>query len=219
MIEQGYVLVNDTLVRDPLVVVDESSNVSFSSAIQDYANTLGVVVFHKPRGVWTNCKVGDNQQQVTDLLPKKYRSYSSIGRLDKDSEGLILFTNDGVFANQYLNSGDAHDRLYRVWTHRPLTGAHVSQLRSGIRLSDGRTKPCTITPVGKSVYEFVLQEGKNRQIRRMIEHCGTHVTRLKRLEFGEYRLGDIPIGGFEYQSLADHFLKRLTCMNLPSKSY
>jgi len=209
MIKKSYVLVNGRIEDNPLTIVNDADQITFSKNIHDYANTLGVLLVHKPRGVWTNCKQGSHEKEVVDLLPKKYRSFSSIGRLDKASEGLILFTNDGVFANQFLNSGEAHARVYHVWTQRPLTRSFQHQLSSGVMLSDGLTKPCDVREIKHGCYEFRLFEGKNRQIRRMVETCGTHVTRLKRVSFGEYDLGGIVSGQYWFESLAELFKKRL----------
>ena len=209
VIHAGMVLVNDSVETNHLTIVSADDRISFSGQINDYASQLGVLLVHKPRGVWTNCKIGSNEKQVVDLLPKRYQHFSSIGRLDKDSEGLILFTNDGVFANQYLNSGEVHERVYHVWTKAPLTKANQRLLRSGVQLKEGKTLPCGVAEIKRHCYEFCLVEGKNRQIRRMVEACGTHVTRLKRLSFGPYELGGIVAGQYRYKPLTEQFLDRL----------
>ena len=209
MIRDGYVLVNGAVEKNHLFQVAQNDQISFSEKINAYAKDLGVVLVHKPRGVWTNCKIGRQEKEVIDLLPQKYRQYSSIGRLDKDSEGLILFTNDGVFANQFLNSDQSHTRNYIVWTKHSLTEKHQQKLRLGVVLNDGITKPCQIQQVKRNCYQFVLTEGRNRQIRRMVEHCGTYVTRLKRVSFGEFELGGIAAGQYRFVSLKESFLNRL----------
>ena len=209
MIKDGYVMVNGCEVTDSLYAVQESDVVTFSDKINDYANGLGLILFNKPRGVWTNCKVGKNEREVIDLLPKKYRDYSSIGRLDKDSEGLILFTNDGVFANRFLNSDEVHERRYLVWTKQELSDQHLKQLSSGVLLDDGPTLPASVKKVERNCYEFILTEGRNRQIRRMIDVCRTHVIRLKRIQFGDYLLDDLSEGGYAFISLVDIFNQRL----------
>ena len=202
-------MVNDRVVTDSLYMVNDLDLVSFSDKIKNYANSLGVILFNKPRGVWTNCKVGENEQEVVDLLPKKYKNYSSIGRLDKDSQGLILFTNDGAFANRFLNSDEVHERRYLVWTKRELADQELNQLARGVMLDDGPTLPATVKCVDRNCYEFILTEGKNRQIRRMVEFFGTHVIRLKRTHFGDFSLGSIGEGQFDFQALSAHFFGRL----------
>ena len=214
MIANGYVKLNGEVFTDFLYSLSDLDSVSFHSKLHDYIATLGAILVHKPRGVWTNCKQGLHEKEVQDLLPKKYSKYSSIGRLDKDSEGLILFTNDGIFANSFLNSNEEHVRTYHVWTKSPLSRAHIKQLKAGVLLSDGPTKPCDIHVLKPLCYEFKLVEGKNRQIRRMVEFCHTYVTRLKRLTFGPYSLGRIVAGQFKFYSLTDHFYERLDRHNL-----
>ena len=208
MIRSGYVLVNQVLIQDPLYMVSSTDVVSLHSNIHDYASKLGVILFNKPRGIFTNCKLNQNQKEIIDLLPKKYQSFASIGRLDKASEGLILLTNDGVFANQFLNHQETHERSYLVWTKSNLTQMQLSMLSKGVQLTDGYTKPCVVRQLKPRLYEFILTEGKNRQIRRMVEVCDTHVTRLKRISFSSYKLGDLLPGQFYFQSLSSVFLDR-----------
>tara|TARA_A100001015_G_scaffold246290_1_gene282623 strand:- start:1208 stop:1933 length:726 start_codon:yes stop_codon:yes gene_type:complete len=214
MIARGYVKLNGEVFTDFLYPISDFDTISFHTKLHDYIATLGAVLVHKPRGIWTNCKQGLQEKEVHDLLPKQYSQYSSIGRLDKDSEGLILFTNDGIFANSFLNSGEEHVRTYHVWTKSPLTRADIKQLKAGVLLNDGPTKPCDIHELKPLCYEFKLTEGKNRQIRRMVEFCETYVTRLKRLTFGPHVLGGIVVGQFKFFSLADAFYKRLDIHNL-----
>ncbi len=209
MIKQGFVKVDGSFIDDSIFILNNDHVVSFSKKINKYADSLGVLLFNKPRGVWTNCKQGKHEKEVLDFLPKIYSTYSSIGRLDKDSEGLILFTNDGVFANQFLNSGQRHERIYEVKTKQALSQHQLDQLEKGIMLSDGLTKPCKISYLKQATYQFSLIEGKNRQIRRMVESCGTYVTKLKRLSFGKYHLSGIVSGQFKAFPLTDQFYQRL----------
>ena len=210
MIQQGFVKVDGQCIQDSLFMIHRDHVVTFSKKIHDFADSLAFILFNKPRGVLTNCKQGHNEKEVLDYLPKAFSNYSSIGRLDKDSEGLILFTNDGVFANQFLNSGEYHERVYEVRTKRALSKQQLIQLEKGVILSDGLTKPCKITTLKPAFYQFTLIEGKNRQIRRMVEFCNTYVTFLKRLSFGQYQLKGIVPGQFKVFSLTDQFFQRLT---------
>ena len=209
MIKQGFVKVDGSFIDDSIFILNNDHVVSFSKKINKYADSLGVLLFNKPRGVWTNCKQGKHEKEVLDFLPKIYSTYSSIGRLDKDSEGLILFTNDGVFANQFLNAGESHERVYEVRTKRALSTQQLVQLQRGVMLTDGLTKPCKIIMLKPASYQFTLIEGKNRQIRRMVEFCNTYVTSLKRLSFAQYQLKGIVSGQFKAFSLTDQFFRRL----------
>ncbi len=214
MIRNGFVKLNGNITNDFLHEVTHSDVISFVPKLKNYAAKLGVLTIHKPRGIWTNCKQGVSEKEVLDLLPKQYSNYASIGRLDKDSEGLILFANDGVFANSFLNAGESHIRTYHVWTKLALTNAQIKKLKAGVLLKDGVTKSCEINVIKPLCYEFKLIEGKNRQIRRMVESCNTYVTRLKRLTFGPYSLGRIVAGQFKFYSLTAHFYERLDRHNL-----
>ena len=214
LISQDFVTVDGVVVNDSLFQIEPDHEVGFSNKIHDYAYSLGVVLVNKPRGVWTNCKQGSGEKEVVDLLPIRFKHYSSVGRLDKDSEGLILFTNDGVFANQFLNSEEVHEREYLVTTKKPLSSKQQTQLENGVFLKDGITKPCRVMELKRGHYRFVLTEGKNRQIRRMVEACNTYVTGLKRVIFGSYRLGAIVPGQYKYQSLRDAFYDRVNQLGL-----
>lgn len=214
MVNDGYILVNGLVEDDHLFAVSDNDGVTFHSKIRPYAKQLGVLLINKPRGVWTNCKQGAKEKEILDLLPKRFNGYSSIGRLDKDSEGLILFTNYGPFANQFLNAGEDHVRIYSIRTKIPLTDAQLLNLKKGIFLDEGLTKPCDIYQIKNNLYEISLTEGKNRQIRRMIEWCGTYVTFLKRLTFSDYKLGALKSGEFRFMSLESLFLNNAKSLGL-----
>ena len=215
MIREGNVRVNGVIIDDPLHGVSNTDHLAFGPKVTTYGRQLGVVRVNKPVGVWTNCKQGDNQTQVIDILPKKYANYSSIGRLDKASEGLILFTNDGVLANQFLNASQRHKRVYSVWTRRPLTDAQCRNMMTGVQLEDGVTQPCVIQKHADRHYKFELYEGRNRQIRRMVKTCGTDVVRLKRLVFSTYQLGDLEPGDHRFESRSDDFFHRVQGSGIP----
>ena len=160
MINDGYILINGVVEVDHLFDVSNDDDVTFHPKIKLYAKKLGLVLINKPRGVWTNCKQGNKEKEVMDLLPERFKGYSSIGRLDKDSEGLILFTNHGPFANQFLNAGEEHQRIYSIRTKTLLTHQHLLNLKKGVFLDDGLTKPCDIYQIKNNTYEIVLTEGK-----------------------------------------------------------
>jgi pseudouridine synthase len=155
-----------------------------------------LIAFHKPRGVWSNLPQ-NNEPQITDLLPKKYSKLHTIGRLDKDSEGLILLTDDGVIANKYLNSKSIHKRVYMVTTHDYVEDEDIEKLKKGVViLDDYKTKPCIIKRLKGHKILIELTEGKNRQIRRMFEAIDTHVKHLRRTRFGDISIGDLGKGKY-----------------------
>jgi 23S rRNA pseudouridine2604 synthase len=117
-----------------------------------------------------------------------------IGRLDKDSEGLILLTNDGDIVNTVLRAEHGHEKEYVVAVDRPLTEAFLAGMAAGVPILETVTNPCRITPVGRNTFRIVLTQGLNRQIRRMCEHFGYTVRRLQRVRIMHVQLGTLPVG-------------------------
>ena len=194
-IQRGWVQING----EPAVLGDKvDPNVDTITLAED-ANqarqTTTTIAFHKPRGIMTNCpQKGD--QEIRDLLPKSLEGLSSIGRLDKDSEGLILMTDDGVLANKLLNRGEHHEREYIVWLNKSISESMIEALRDGVMVLGQKTKRCVVERQKPKQVRMVLTEGKNRQIRRMMRVLGLTVVRLKRIRFGSIHLGDLTPGSY-----------------------
>jgi 23S rRNA pseudouridine2604 synthase len=117
-----------------------------------------------------------------------------IGRLDKDSEGLILLTNDGDIVNKVLRAGNAHEKEYQVRVNKPIGTGFVDQMEAGIPILDTVTLPCKVRVTGKQQFTIILTQGLNRQIRRMCEYMGYEVTALRRVRFMHLTLGNLAIG-------------------------
>jgi 23S rRNA pseudouridine2604 synthase len=117
-----------------------------------------------------------------------------IGRLDKDSEGLILMTNDGDIVNQILRSEGRHEKEYVVTVNRPVTPQFIQGMSSGVRILGAMTLPCKITKIGEREFRIILTEGKNRQIRRMCQAFGYEVRKLRRMRIMNIQLGSQKIG-------------------------
>jgi 23S rRNA pseudouridine2604 synthase len=117
-----------------------------------------------------------------------------IGRLDKDSEGLILLTNNGDIVNEILRVEHGHEKEYLVKVERPVTPTFLSMMASGVRLGGEKTMPCAVTRAGPDTFRIVLTQGLNRQIRRMCSALGFRVQGLKRVRIMHIRLGDLPTG-------------------------
>jgi 23S rRNA pseudouridine2604 synthase len=131
-----------------------------------------------------------------------------IGRLDKDSEGLILLTNDGDIVNTILRAENEHEKEYVVAVDRPLTPAFLAGMASGVPILDTVTNPCKVSQVGRNTFRIVLTQGLNRQIRRMCEHFDYTVRRLQRVRIMNVRLGDLPVG--KWRNLTPEELRGLT---------
>jgi len=150
------------------------------------------LALNKPVGI--ECTTDhDVPGNIVDFVGHGERIYP-IGRLDKDSEGLILLTNDGDIVNTVLRAEHEHEKEYVVAVDRPLTPAFLEGMSSGVPILDTVTNPCRMTQVGKNTFRIVLTQGLNRQIRRMCEHFGYTVRRLQRVRIMNVHLGDLAAG-------------------------
>lgn len=138
--------------------------------------------FHKPAGVI--CTMNPKERpNLLDCVPIEERFFA-VGRLDRESEGLLILTTDGDLAQRLAHPSFAHEKEYQVTTREVPTPAQLEAMRSGLLLEDGMTQPCTVEPLGNNSFRMVLTEGKNRQIRRMCLKVGLHVQRLLRVRVG-----------------------------------
>jgi 23S rRNA pseudouridine2604 synthase len=150
------------------------------------------LALNKPVGV--ECTTDrDVRGNIVDFVSYPERIFP-IGRLDKDSEGLILLTNDGDIVNTVLRAENEHEKEYVVAVDRPLTPAFLAGMAAGVPILDTVTNPCRLTQVGRNTFRIVLTQGLNRQIRRMCEHFGYTVRRLQRVRIMHVHLGSLPVG-------------------------
>lgn len=181
LIEAGLVLVNGTPAMlgqkaDPSADVIEVKGGSVAAH-----QTLLYFLFCKPVGILTSSQVRREQDTVACLLPPKLRGLvHPVGRLDKDSEGLLLLTNDGTLAYRLTHPKFDHEKEYAVTTAEPLTDAQLSRMARGMTILGERTKPAVVKRTGTKKFSIALTEGKNRQIRRMVEKAGGTVISLRR---------------------------------------
>jgi 23S rRNA pseudouridine2604 synthase len=150
------------------------------------------IALHKPRGV-TCTTERDVPGNIVDFIGHAERIFP-IGRLDKDSEGLILLTNDGDIVNEVLREEHGHEKEYLVTVEPALTPNFLSMMAAGVRIGAEKTKPARVTRVDANRFRIVLTQGLNRQIRRMCSALGWRVKRLVRLRIMHIRLGDLPAG-------------------------
>jgi len=150
------------------------------------------LALNKPVGIecTTDREVPGN---IVDFVGYPERIFP-IGRLDKDSEGLILLTNDGDVVNSVLRAEHEHEKEYVVAVDRPLTDAFLAGMAAGVPILDTVTNPCRLKQVGRNTFRIVLTQGLNRQIRRMCEHFGYTVRRLQRVRIMHVHLGSLPVG-------------------------
>ena len=150
------------------------------------------ICLNKPVGITctTEREVRDN---IVDFVGHEERIFP-IGRLDKESEGLILLTNNGDIVNEILRSENNHEKEYIVTVDKPVTDEFLAGMAGGVRILDTKTKPCKVNRVSKSVFRIILTQGLNRQIRRICEVFGYNVRRLQRVRIINIRLGNLKVG-------------------------
>lgn len=166
---------------------------------------LILLAFYKPKGiVCTTAK--DEPDNIIDYIHYESRIYP-IGRLDKDSEGLILLTNHGMVMDKILKSSYEHEKEYLVSVNKPLTAQFLKKMSEGVPILDTITKPCHVEEVDKTTFRIILTQGLNRQIRRMCETLDYRVTQLKRIRIMNIHLGRLKPG--TYRNLTDWELEEL----------
>jgi 23S rRNA pseudouridine2604 synthase len=174
--------------------VSESDRVTVDGRPIGARKPVVYIALHKPVGITctTERSVAGN---IVDFVGHPERIFP-IGRLDKDSEGLILLTNDGDIVNEVLRAEHAHEKEYIVTLERPVTPEFLAAMEAGVEILGKRTRPCVATAVARKVFRIVLTQGLNRQIRRMCEALGHRVTRLHRVRIMHISLGELPSGSW-----------------------
>lgn len=194
LIEQGKVLVNGQ-VAGMGQQVEETDTVQVGKKILQGKQTQKVLAFYKPVGVTCTERDPHAEKKIMDMIRYPER-LTYAGRLDKDSEGLILLTNDGDLINVMMRGANRHEKEYIVKTDREITPDFLEKMAKGIYLKDLdiTTRECEIEQIGKFTFRIVLTQGVNRQIRRMCEACGYRVKALKRIRIMNILLGDLKPG-------------------------
>lgn len=196
--------------------IDSKSKICYNNKVIPFANKYIYLAFNKPVGYVCSRRAQGSAPTLYDLLPQKYHHLKTVGRLDKDSSGLILLTNDGDFAFQLTHPKFRKSKVYEVDLDHPLEPLHQQMVSDyGVQLPDGISKfkvikkepavpllrnlrdqqgACPKKTVSQAHYLVILTEGRNRQIRRTFASLGYKVTRLHRIQFGKYELGNLKSG-------------------------
>jgi 23S rRNA pseudouridine2605 synthase len=192
VIAAGRVTVGGEVVRDPARDVGESDEVRVDgSLVGEEAREVWAV--NKPAGVVSTAREPGSRRAVVSLVASKARLYP-VGRLDADSTGLLLLTNDGALANRLTHPRYEVQKAYLVELRRPPSESDLRRLAGGVELEDGPTAPAEVRRLGERQIEIVLREGRNRQVRRMAEAIGNEVIGLRRVRFGPVELDALPEG-------------------------
>lgn len=194
-IDQGRVTINDN-------VAIPGNRVSAGDIVEVDGEPIGkkkatiYLAYHKPKGITSTTDQRD-KTNIVDAIAHAQRIFP-IGRLDKDSEGLIFLTNDGNIVNKILRAGNEHEKEYVVTIDKPIDGEFVTRMAGGVHILGTRTRPCRVVQEGKSTFRITLVQGLNRQIRRMCHALGFEVTKLKRVRIMNVHLGNLPLGHWRY---------------------
>ena len=196
LIFHGHVTVGGKVVTDPATDVDGSKPITVDGRpVGGTGQERVVYMVNKPPGVVSTSHDTHGRKTVVDLVHAERRLYP-VGRLDADSTGLILLTDDGELAHRLTHPSFEVPKTYRaVVRNPPVREPALRKLREGIELDDGRTSPAKVRRISSSELEITIHEGRKRQIRRMCEAIDHRVESLERVAFGPLRLGSLPVGG------------------------
>ena len=197
-IGEGRVAVNGVTARNPDQWIDLARD-KVTLDGNSIATTRGIyIILYKPKGYLTTYRDPENRPTVYDLIADLDSWLTPVGRLDLDTSGLLLMTNDTAFADHVTSPAHLVPKTYQAKTATLLSEEQIERLRRGIELSDGLTRPAEVRRLRDSAkhtfVEMVLTEGRNRQVRRMIEAAGSGVLKLVRTAIGPLRIGDLAIG-------------------------
>ena len=197
MIEEGRVSVNGQVAllgqtADP--AVDE---ILLDGKLLPTGSENVYILLHKPRGYVTTLSDEKGRKTAAELVADCGVRVYPVGRLDMDSEGLLLFTNDGEFANKLMHPKHEVEKTYLAWTQN-FSEEALARLKKPILLDGYQIRAPKVRVVKPGLMEITIHEGRNRQVRRMCEAAGMQVTRLKRIREGKLALGDLPLGKWRY---------------------
>ena len=196
-IKAGWVKVNGKIVSELGIKVNpERDTVEVDSDAIGTDSKPVYIMLNKPRGYVSSCHQQD-EKIVLDLLDISDRVYP-VGRLDKESTGLLLLTNDGHLHHRLSHPSFNHEKEYEVTVARPLSEGVLRKLAKGLPMMGTRTRPARVKRISARRFWIVLREGKNRQIRRMVRKVGNQVTHLKRIRIANIELGNLPSGRWRY---------------------
>jgi 23S rRNA pseudouridine2605 synthase len=207
LIVDGRVSVNGVVVRELGTRVDPAADVVEVDGRRVRPAATVWYAVHKPRNVVTTRSDPEGRRTVYDLVPAEIRGLFHVGRLDYDSEGLVLLTNDGDTAHRMLHPSFGVDREYEVDLGAPADARLVERLLGGVELDDGQARAERARRTGPNRLRLMLREGRNREVRRMLEACGHDVVRLLRIRYGPIALGGLEPG--TWRRLDDRELEAL----------
>ena len=207
LIRRGLVSVHGKILKEMGVKVDpEKDKVEIISSRGDKTETKTSVIIYKPRGI-VSSRIPSEGRTIYELFPQ-FSKLNIIGRLDKESEGLLLLSNDGVVARAVTGEEHKVEKEYEVKVQEEINPSRITRsFKEGIELEDGKTLPAKVKILGGNTFRVILKEGRNHQIRRMCEHIRLTAVKLKRVRIGNISLGKLKPG--EWRRLEENEVKKL----------
>ena len=198
LIAAGRVTVNGRVARLGDSAVPGKDTIALDGKPLGKSEKKIYLALHKPRGFVTTLHDERGRKCVAQLVEDVGERVYPVGRLDKDSEGLILMTNNGEIVNKIMRAGNRHEKEYIVTVNREVTGSFLHGMANGVPLTElgVTTRKCKVEKLGKHQFKIILTQGLNRQIRRMCEYFEYRVTHLKRVRIMNIRLGDLENGTY-----------------------
>lgn len=212
LIQEGKVTVNGKVIKELGVKVTSNDRVEVEGIPLEREEPV-YLLFYKPRGVISSVKDEKGRKVVTDYLPQIKERVYPVGRLDFDTSGLLLLTNDGEFANLLMHPRNEIEKVYIVKTKGIPSKEKLKNLQNGVMLEDGKTAPAKVKMLSldkkkqTAIIEIIIHEGRNRQVRRMLEAIGHPVLKLKRERYGSITLDGLKTG--ELRELTPHEVKQI----------
>jgi len=196
-IQEGKVRVNGRVITELGTKVDpDKDRIDINGQVLSVKLAPVYIALNKPRSYVTTCNQ-KNEKIVVDLVDIPERIYP-VGRLDKDSTGLLLMTNDGNLHHHLLHPSFDHEKEYIVTVAAPISESALAKMEKGMTILGNKTRPAIVKRISSNRFLIQLKEGRNRQIRRMVKKTGNRVTALKRVRVANIELGDLPEGAWRH---------------------
>lgn len=205
LIREKKVRVNGQIADQPQMLVDpHKDQILVNGQLVPSSTTLYYFMLNKPAGYLCSCQPLKNHTTlVIDLFDQIKARLFPVGRLDKETEGLLIVTNDGNFAQKVIHPSSNIEKEYHVETNAPITSMHLQKMQRGLWIENTFVQPKTVSLISSRKVKIVVMQGKKREVRKIIHHSGLEVTHLRRVRIGQLQLGSLPLGSFQAMTEQD----------------
>lgn len=194
LVLQGKVCVNGQTVKTPQTMVDMHKDAVTVEGKPIEKERNQYFIFHKPRGLECTHKKAPGKKIIYDMFADIGARLFSVGRLDRDTTGLLILTNDGEFANQVIHPSAGLSKEYLVKTNKEITHEHLVTIGQGLEIDGTHVRPVKVKKVRRNTFKIAVREGKKHEVRKLTAYAGLKVLELKRLRIGNLQLGTLPEG-------------------------